>query len=544
MPHDNPASRVAWCSAEAQDQTSMAGGTFIYAELPTRPESANKPLRSGVRAVVASVASTAICTGLGLLAKSYLPPVGLETLIYLVGVLAVASRLPLLEALGAATFHAAVFNYLFIPPQLAFVWPDAEGAVTLVTMIVVAAALASSQQRTRAQEQQALFRAHVASTMYLLARELGSSTSLEQIAFVTSRNVERMLGGRAWVVPASSDGPPEPTSSVLLEHAGVIEEAWSGLEPALRRNGKALTSAGVAMLGTRKVVGVLVVEAPGTLSIGETEAVMLLEHCAQQAAAALEKVTLEQETRRAELAFEAERMRNSLLSAVSHDVRTPLAAIRAAGEMLGARSEQGSSAQSAELAGIVVRESERLLRLVENILSLTRVETGGLALQRQETAVEDLVASALRQVAVESIDREIDVQLPEDLRFASVDPMLMGQVLVNVLDNAFKYSSPGSALKLVAENAGDLIELRVLDSGPGFLQHEETRLLEKFVRGSAASAVEGGLGLGLSICRAILLAHGGAIRLGNRSDGPGAVVTIRMPAGREATAPDERRLTS
>jgi two-component system sensor histidine kinase KdpD len=508
------------------------GEALAYVATASQPRLSRALWQRAQRLARDTLVSATVCSALGLLAKAYLQRADLVALIYLVGVLAVASALPLTEALVAGVFHAAVFDYVFLPPHFVFSWPDHEGAIILAAIIVLSGALGSSHGRIRAQERQALFRAQVASTMYQLSRELGRSSSFEQVASVTARNVERMLQGRAWVIAVGGDGPSEEQTRALPKYAAAIRRAWAGLETLIEPASPALAVICVPLIATRQAIGVLVVESGNHSSLAERELVMLLEQCAQQAAAALEKVALEQETRRAELACESERLRNSLLSAVSHDVRTPLSAIRAAGEMLCSERSLDASSRARELAGTVVRESDRMLRLVENILSLTRVESGSLALRIEEVAIEDLVDAALRQLAVESLERRVELRLAEDLPFASVDPILMSQVLVNLVDNACKYSAPGSAIEISAERTARGIEVRVADGGPGFQCDEESRLGQKFVRGSAASSGPHGLGLGLAICRAIVTAHGGSLRLANRANDAGAQVTIHVPESR------------
>jgi two-component system sensor histidine kinase KdpD len=494
-------------------------------------------LQEWLRGLGWMLASILICSGVGLLFERHLEP-AVVAMIYLAGVIATASRIRVGAAAVSAAVHALVYDYVFLPPRFGFAVPDIKGWITLLVMMLVGAVLASSHRQSREQERLARLRADMASSMYLLLRELCVASSAEQVGLITSRNVERMVRGRAVVVNATPSGPDEASAFMDEQDRHALRDAWSSLEPVVRRGSGGMTTFCHPMLVMQRVQRVLFVKTKAEPSFTNEEVFQLLEHAAQLGTMALERVSLEREAHRAQLAVETEQMRSTLLSAVSHDVRTPLTSIKTAAEVLTGRTASLAAQEVGELASVIVSEADSLIRLVNNILNLTRFETGSLSLKRSEADVEELVSKAIDRVKHQALERPIHLDLPSDLPLVSVDSSLMEQVFANVLDNAIQYTPPSSPIWISATSDGLAVVVKVDDSGPGFHDDEETRVLEKFVRGSASGRRSGGLGLGLSICRAIMLAHGGAIRLGNR-EGGGASVTLQLRAGRKARI-DER----
>jgi len=235
----------------------------------------------------------------------------------------------------------------------------------------------------------------------------------------------------------------------------------------------------------------------------------------------------ERETEAAAARVRAEEMRSSLLSAVSHDLRTPLATIVGAGTAL--RDEWGriAPAQRAELLETVCAEAERMERLIGNLLDMTRVESGGLALKREWVPFEEIIGSVLTRLERRIGDRRVVMHLAEDLPLVSVDPVLFEQVFVNLLDNALKYTPPTSPIEINAAVRERTVEIEVADRGPGLPEGTEAMVFEKFFRGPAHPGV-GGAGLGLSICRGVVQAHGGTIDAARRAEG-GTSFAIRLP---------------
>lgn len=240
----------------------------------------------------------------------------------------------------------------------------------------------------------------------------------------------------------------------------------------------------------------------------------------------------EQEAEAATLRVRTEEIRSSLLSAVSHDLRTPLAAITGAGTTL--RDEQGdlTAPQRRELLDTLCEEAERLERLVANLLDMTRLEAGALEVKREWVPVEELIGSALGRIEGRIDGRPVTTEIPSDLPLAPVDPVLLEHALVNLLENALKYTPAGTPIEIAVRRAGTRIEVELADRGPGLPDPAE-QLFEKFVR--RAPAGTGGVGLGLPIARGIARAHGGDVTAENRPGG-GARFVLDLPLGAGAPA--------
>jgi two-component system sensor histidine kinase KdpD len=241
------------------------------------------------------------------------------------------------------------------------------------------------------------------------------------------------------------------------------------------------------------------------------------------------------EAHQAEVRVQAEQLRNSLLSSVSHDLRTPLAAIAGASSSLLGASPGQSPEVRRELLQSIVEEARRLARLVDNLLDMTRLASGTVVLNRQWHVLEEIVGSALARLRRDLERHPIRVDIPRDLPLLFLDGVLMEQVFFNLLENAARYTPAGSQIEIIASAEGNCVEIRVADTGPGLPPGSESRVFERFFRGSAATGDDRrGAGLGLAICHAIIRSHGGRISARNRPGG-GAEFVMSLPC--EETAP-------
>ena len=255
------------------------------------------------------------------------------------------------------------------------------------------------------------------------------------------------------------------------------------------------------------------------------EQLHLLETFTNQTALAIERARLSEETERSQLQIETERMRNTLLSSVSHDLRTPLAAITgAASGML--QHKEDLDAHSRELAQIAYEEAERLNRLVGNLLDMTRLEGGGVRVEKEWQPLEEVVGTALMRLDAMLDDHPLTTHLPDDLPLVPIDSILIEQVLVNLLENAVKYTPSGTPIDLSAWAEDREVVVEVADRGPGLPPGEEERIFDKFYR--VRPSIAGGAGLGLAICRAVIAAHGGRLWAANRPEG-GASFRFTLP---------------
>jgi two-component system, OmpR family, sensor histidine kinase KdpD len=254
----------------------------------------------------------------------------------------------------------------------------------------------------------------------------------------------------------------------------------------------------------------------------------LLETLASQIALAIQRDHLTEQAQKVLVQAEAERLRSSLLSSVSHDLRTPLAVIAGAGSSLLESGGTLDPASRQELLQTIVEESTRMTMLVDNLLHITRLESGAVAVNKQWYPLEEVIGSALERVKKQLGTRPIRTDIPRDMPLVQIDGMLIEQALVNLLENAIKYTPSASPIEIHARLDGENATVEVADRGPGLAEDERHRVFDKFYRGSAAVKGQRGVGLGLAICRAIIEAHGGRIWEENRPDG-GARFNFTIP---------------
>jgi two-component system sensor histidine kinase KdpD len=288
------------------------------------------------------------------------------------------------------------------------------------------------------------------------------------------------------------------------------------------------------LAGAEKVLGVLAVQPTAARPLREPDRFQLLRAFANQTALALERCWLAEAAAQARTLAETERTRSALLSSVSHDLRTPLAAITGAATSL--RDDDGAlpEATRRELADTIAEEAQRLNRLIGDLLEMTRLESGTLRVRKDWHSLEEVVGAALVRLESRLGDRPVVTRIPATLPLVPLDDVLFEQVVWNLVENADKYTPTGEAIELAAAIAGDELRLEVADRGPGLPPGEEQRVFEKFYRGSATST-RPGVGLGLAICRGIVEAHGGRIAAANRPGG-GATFTVWIPLEGEPPA--------
>jgi two-component system sensor histidine kinase KdpD len=273
----------------------------------------------------------------------------------------------------------------------------------------------------------------------------------------------------------------------------------------------------------------------GAIGVSRTGAALppeeerLLAALIDQAAVAIERVQLAAKMDAARLAAETERLRSALLSSLSHDLKTPLASITGAATSLRHYGELYNAGAREELAATIQGEAERLSRFVANLLDMTRLRAGGIGLKREPVDLGETVGAALQRMQNVLGEHQVTVDLPADLPMLDLDVVLFEQVLVNLLDNAAKYSPPGSTVAISAKGTGPQVEITVSDEGPGIPPEDLEQVFEMFHRVTKGDRQRAGTGLGLSICRGFIEVLGGTIRATNRIDRSGAVFTITFP---------------
>ena len=467
----------------------------------------------GALGYAVAVAGTALITAPLLAAR---PEVSKTTVVlaYLLVVTAAAAAGGLGPGITAAGLGFLAFDVLFLQPYHHVVVDDPQDYLSLGVYLLVAVVislLVASSERRRAQAER---RERETRMLFDLSTSLVTHGSLEDTLQGAVRTVRSLLdlAGCAIVVHAG-DGPR------LAAVDG--QPPVDGDERFPLRSGD-------------RVVGALVVVAggPGSAEFGEAER-RVLATFANQAALAVERGQQEEQRNRAVALQETDRLRTALLNSVSHDLRTPLASIKASASSLLDREVRWSDAERDEFLATINAETDRLTRLVHNLLDMSRIEAGALDPRLMESSIAELVGPVVRRARAASRQR-VEVDVPDELAPVLADPVRLDQVLTNLLDNARAYAD-GSPVQVVARQAGATVELRVVDHGPGIPVPERERVFDQFYRVEGGRR-PGGTGMGLAICRGIVQAHGGGLQV-ETTPGGGATFVLTLPALPRRTPP-------
>ena len=514
---------------------------------PSKP-SRFRPRAPDATAYALAVAAVAIATGL---AWVMLPHFELANIvmIYLLSVVAVSTRTGRGPAALASILSVAAFDFFFVPPRFTFAVTDSQYLVTFAVMLIVALVVSGLTVSIRTQAESARQRERRTSALYEMSRELASTRGITELMGVALRHLVAVFGGRMALLLPNATGRLEPRASLLApfhmdpNDVAVSQWAYEHGQPAGMGtdNLPGAQMLFIPLLASRGIVGVLGMRLGDPHLFDAPDQWHLLETFANQIALAAERGLLAEEAQAAQVSVESERLRNTLLSSVSHDLRTPLAAITGGTSTLLDPTARLDESGRRELLQTMHEEADRLDRLVHNLLEMTRLESGSVQVHREWHALEEPVGAALHRVGARLRARPITTQVPPDLPLVAMDPVLIEQVLINLLDNALKYTPEGSPIEISAflANMGSLaagppceVVVEVADRGPGLAPGDEQRVFEKFYRSPTVPAR--GSGLGLSICRGVMEAHGGRIEAANRPGG-GAVFRFTLPA--KETAP-------
>jgi two-component system sensor histidine kinase KdpD len=483
------------------------------------------------REFVFAAAAVAACTLVSAALRSVFSPVNL-VMFYLLGIVAIAMRSSRRAALLACIASVAAFDFFCVPPYLTFAISDTEYVFTFLVMLVVAITVSTLTIRIRAQAAYAVDRESRTQALYRLARELTGDLRDFEAARIATEITREVFGCRVVIFLCETGGKvsfrrrttddlPVPRAEEGVAQWVVDHQQRAGKGTDTLPGSSALY---VPLRGSRHVLGVMaVLPENGAMA---PEQIHLLEVFATQIALALERSQISEQAREAKVRMETEQMRNSLLSAVSHDLRTPLASITGAASSLLSHGHQLDEKTRRELMESIEQEAHRLSRLVNNLLEMTRLESGAVEIRRDWHSIEEIAGAALHRLEPALAGRPVRVDMPAELPLVSVDGVLLEQVFINLLENAAKHTPEGSAILISASAGRNQAIIEVADRGPGFAPGEETRVWEKFYRGNTGDVR--GAGLGLAICRAIVTAHGGTIEAENRAGG-GALIRMAIP---------------
>ena len=487
-----------------------------------------------------SLLTVSLCTGIAKLMFPYFERLDLA-MIFLLGVVFTASRTSIWPSLFATILSIAAFDFFFIPPYYSFAVSDIRYFFTFIVMFIVSFVISRLTLRVRDQAESARLRERRTASLYNLSRDLVRERGAMRLSEIAMKHIGEIFDSQVVVcipddqnrLAPATNGPFAftPDQQELSVAQWVYEHRQpAGLGSDTLPGAKALYLPLIASGGVIGVVGILPKSAPDGF---EPEQFHYLEAFANQTAIAIERSFLGEATQRALLKAETESLRNTLLSSISHDLRTPLSAITGAATTLLQRDVMLDTDSRFELVNTIQEEAEHLNRIIKNVLDMTRLESGAIQVNKEWQSLEEIVGVVLNRLGDRLNDHPVTVKLPGNLPLIPFDGLLIEQVLINLFDNAIKYTPKGTPLELSASESFYTVTVELADRGPGLPPGDEERIFEKFVRGRG---VAGGVGLGLAICRTIINAHGGKIWAENREDG-GAVFRFTLSSAGLPPAP-------
>lgn len=510
------------------EQTSGRSPSYAFARMPgKRAGGAQYLLALGACFLVTMLASGLI---------NFFDPANV-VMLYLAAVLFVTVKLGRGPGILASFISVAAFDFFFISPRLSFTVGDTQYLFTFALMLALALAASNLTANLAYQARISRYRELRASALYALSKELASGLMTPNVIETATSHVSGLFPGKlAFLLPDSQDKLRAPINENSAESAlmeldlGIAQWVYEHQEAAGLRTQTLPSSPALylplkAPLRTRGVLALLPDE---NTQIAQPEQYQLLQTCASQIALALERVHFVEVAQDALVNMESERLRNSILSAISHDLRTPLTVIVGLASTLHANKNL-SDQDRLHITGSIHDEALRMISLIVNLLDMARLQAGGLRLNKQWQPIEEVIGTSLRATERVLMQHKIITDVPMDLPLIAFDAVLIERVLCNLLENAAKYTPAGSFVTISAKMMEEALQITVTDNGPGLPKGTEQRIFEMFSRGEKESSTPG-VGLGLAICRAIVEAHGGKITAGNVPQG-GARFTFSLPAG-------------
>ena len=459
-------------------------------------------------------------------------------MLFLLVVLLVAYKLGRGPSVLATCLSVGCFDFFYVEPRFTFAIADLQYLITFAVMLSVGLITGQLTAGLRFQARVAAQRERRARALYEFARELSGAPQVEQVVETTRDVISRSFDGDASVLLPDADGRLQAPSAQagMVADLGVAQWAFDHAAAAGMDTDTLPASACLylPMVAPMRCRGVLAIAPRQRRWLSVPEQRRQLDTFAALAAIALERVHYIEVAQQALLEMESERLRNSLLAALSHDLRTPLTLLVGLSESL-LRARPALPAAQLDTAAILHAEARRMTALVANLLDMARIQSGQVQLDLQWQAIEEVVGTALAICAPLLEGHAVSTAIAPELPLLRFDAVLLERVLCNLLENAAKYSPAGARIEVAAQLHGSRLRLTVADDGPGIAPGQEQRIFDKFARGEKESA-KPGVGLGLAICRAIVAAHGGQIEAG-RSAWSGAQFTIWLPLGQPPAPP-------
>jgi two-component system sensor histidine kinase KdpD len=490
--------------------------------------------------------ATAVATGINAIVDEYLALPNLS-LVFLMAVVYVAIRWGLMPSLFTSVLSFLSYNFFFTPPIYTFTIFDEDNVLTIFFFLAVSILVGNLAARLRRQVEAMKASARRTENLFDFSRKIAAAASLDDVLWAAVHHVASTLECRSMILLPIADGKLEiaagypPEDQLLPNDWGAAEWAWAH---GRRAGWGSDTLPGGAWLflplvTPRGKLGLISVAFADLTRLLTPEQAHLLEALVDQVAVAVERTSLARDIEEVRLATETERLRSALLSSVSHDLRTPLVSIIGSATSLAVSGKALSEGDRAQLAETILEESERLNRYVQNLLDMTRLSYGALHPNREWADIRELAGRAVKAVAKLDRGHKIELTLPDDLPPVHIDPVLIEQVLINLLDNAIKYAPAPGTITIEAAREGDVLAVRVCDEGPGIPPEAREAVFDMFYRVRAGDKQVGGTGLGLSICRGIVEAHGGKIAAKPGKGGRGATIEFTLPVIAMPAVPEE-----
>jgi two-component system sensor histidine kinase KdpD len=486
-----------------------------------------------------SVLAVAVLTAFGMGLSELVKPID-QAMIYLMGVVLVATKFGRGPSLLYSLLSVSCFNFFFIPPIYTFNVYDRSYWLTFTVMLATSFVITSQASRLRLQAIFSRKRERDTQTFYTLTKELASTRGREDISRAVTKHIADMLNVDVAIWLPDDQGQlqsviGELPKESLVKEASVLQWSFDNGQIAGRRTTTMPSAMGLyfPMISTSGILGVMGIAAANLDREFSDDEVASLETCANLLASALERTNIADIAEQSKLDAEREKLRTMLLSSVSHDLRTPLASITGASSTIMADIDQLPRETIYDLSRSINNEAERLSHIVINLLEVTRLESGTVQLNKQPYFIEEVIGSALERLAPILSKHIVIPKSDEGLSLVLADGVLIEQVLINLLENAVRYTPAGSTITISATRQGMTALISVSDDGPGIPVGNEKKIFDKFYSISQNN-VQKGTGLGLAICASIIKTHEGEIWVESNPAG-GACFCFTLPIAEDAT---------
>lgn len=452
-------------------------------------------------------------------------------MVFLLGVVFIAMRFGRGPSILASLLGVAIFDLFFVGPYLSLSPANSQYLITLLAMLVVAIVISNLMINVKSQARIATYRERMATALYGMSKALATCQTEQEIVSTAVRHLAQEFNSRAVILFADDAGhlhyPKAPGLPESLRTVDLTLAQWTLDNDRLAGQNSHDPTLYFPLHDEDKVMGVLALLPSDHGHIGLPEQQPLLETLLRQIAQALSRLRFAEQAKSTQIQIEAERLRNSLLSAISHDLRTPLSTIIGSASALVDDEGHLQAYDRLDLSRAILDEAERMALLINNLLDMARLDAGKIDLNKQWYPVEEIIGSVLTRQHKFLQKRPVKVTMPPGIPMLYVDAVMIEQVLINLIENAIRYTPADSAIEINVDASALATRIVLSDHGPGIPKGLEEKLFEKFYQ-TRNEAAQSGVGLGLAICRAIMESHGGHISARNRPEG-GAVFELELP---------------